>query len=158
MCHHSAGFLLRQVITEGHKCKHGGWCTGAPPNYVVPNVTFAEPYAQYPQPQQSMTIIVGYVARNMQNVAAIQSNAAQLGDGNANIPMGLAPSPSDTGSIRWRGCPNLLRARVQLPRPPISTTGGGLGRRRNLVFFSFPFFCNFQLVFSCVCVIFSVFI
>jgi hypothetical protein len=25
----------------------------------------------------------------MQNVAAIQSNAAQLGDGNANIPMGL---------------------------------------------------------------------
>jgi hypothetical protein len=32
-----------------------------------------------------MTIIGGYVARNMQNVAAIQSNAAQLGEGNANI-------------------------------------------------------------------------
>jgi hypothetical protein len=56
-----------------------------PPNYVVPNVTFAEPYTQYPQPQQSMAIIGGYAARNMQNVAAIQSNAAQLGDGNANI-------------------------------------------------------------------------
>jgi hypothetical protein len=32
-----------------------------------------------------MAIIGGYVARNMQNVAAIQSNAAQFGDGNANI-------------------------------------------------------------------------
>jgi hypothetical protein len=56
-----------------------------PQNYVVPNVTFAEPYTQYPQPQQSMAIIGGYTARNMQNVAAIQSNAAQLGEGNANI-------------------------------------------------------------------------
>jgi hypothetical protein len=56
-----------------------------PQNYVVPNVTFAEPYTQYPQPQQSMAIIGGYAARNMQNVTAIQSNAAQLGEGNANI-------------------------------------------------------------------------
>jgi hypothetical protein len=58
------------------------WGSGAvvpPQNYVVPNVTFAEPYAQYPQPQQSMAIIGGYAARNMQNVAAI------LGEGNANI-------------------------------------------------------------------------
>jgi hypothetical protein len=64
------------------------WASGAampPQNYVVPNVTFAEPYAQYPQPQQSVVIIGGYAARNMQNVAAIQSNAAQLGEGNANI-------------------------------------------------------------------------
>jgi hypothetical protein len=52
---------------------------------VVPNVAFAEPYTQHPQPQQSIAIIGGYVARNMQNVAAIQSNAAQLGEGNANI-------------------------------------------------------------------------
>jgi hypothetical protein len=56
-----------------------------PPNYVVPNVVFAEPYTQYPQPQQSMTIIGGYAARNMQNVVAIQTNAAQLGEGNANV-------------------------------------------------------------------------
>jgi hypothetical protein len=56
-----------------------------PQNYVVTNVTFAEPYAQYPQPQQSMAIIGGYAAKNMQNIAAIQSNAAQLGEGNANI-------------------------------------------------------------------------
>jgi hypothetical protein len=64
------------------------WGSGAtmpPQNYVVPNVTFAEPYAQFLQPQQSVAIIGGYAARNMQNVAAIQSNVAQLGEGNANI-------------------------------------------------------------------------
>jgi hypothetical protein len=36
------------------------WGSGVampPPNYVVPNVTFAEPYAQFPQPQQSVAII-----------------------------------------------------------------------------------------------------
>jgi hypothetical protein len=50
------------------------WGSGAAmpsQNYVVPNVTFAEPYTQYPQPQQSMAIIGGCVARNMQNVTAI---------------------------------------------------------------------------------------
>jgi hypothetical protein len=63
------------------------WGSGAAmplQNYVVPNVTFAEPYAQFPQPQH-VAIIVGYAARNMQNIAAIQSNATQLGEGNANI-------------------------------------------------------------------------
>jgi hypothetical protein len=63
----------------------GGGAPVPPPNYVVPNANFAEPYAQYPQPQQSMAIIGGYAARNAQNVAAIQANAAQLGEGNANI-------------------------------------------------------------------------
>jgi hypothetical protein len=32
-----------------------------------------------------VAIIGGYVASNMQNIAAIQTNAAQLGEGNANI-------------------------------------------------------------------------
>jgi hypothetical protein len=32
-----------------------------------------------------MAIIVGYVARNAQNVTAILANAAQPGEGNANI-------------------------------------------------------------------------
>jgi hypothetical protein len=63
----------------------GGGAPVPPQNYVVPNVTFVEPYAQYPQPQQIMAIIGGYVVRNMQNVAAIQSNAVQLGEGNAKI-------------------------------------------------------------------------
>jgi hypothetical protein len=44
-----------------------------------------EPYAHLPQPQQSVAIIGGYAARNMQNVAAIQSNATQLVEGNANF-------------------------------------------------------------------------
>jgi hypothetical protein len=56
-----------------------------PSNFAVPNVAFVEPYAHLPQPQQNVAIIRGYAARNMQNVAAIQSNAAQLGEDNANI-------------------------------------------------------------------------
>jgi hypothetical protein len=50
------------------------WGSGvamSPQNYVVPTVTFAEPYAQFPQPQQSVSIIGGYATRNMQNIAAI---------------------------------------------------------------------------------------
>jgi hypothetical protein len=51
----------------------------------VPNVAFAESYTHLSQPQQSVTIIGGYAARNMQNIATIQANATQLGEGNANI-------------------------------------------------------------------------
>jgi hypothetical protein len=64
------------------------WGSGAampPPNFVVPNVAFAEPYEHLPQPQQSVAIIGGYAARNIQNIAAIQTNANQMGEGNANI-------------------------------------------------------------------------
>jgi hypothetical protein len=67
----------------------GEWCSHASPNFVVPNVAFAEQYAHLPQPQQSVTIIGGYAARNMQNVAAIQSNANQMGEVNANIAFEL---------------------------------------------------------------------
>jgi hypothetical protein len=56
-----------------------------PPSFAVPNVAFAEPYAHLPQPQQSVAIIGGYAARNMQNITAIQTNANQMGEGNANI-------------------------------------------------------------------------
>jgi hypothetical protein len=38
-----------------------------------------------PQAQQILAIIGGYVARNMQIIAAIQTNATQMGEGNANI-------------------------------------------------------------------------
>jgi hypothetical protein len=51
----------------------------------VPNVAFAEQYAHFPQPQQSVVIIGGYAARNMQNIIAIQTNANQMDEGNANI-------------------------------------------------------------------------
>jgi hypothetical protein len=56
-----------------------------PPNFAVPNIVFAEPYAHLPQPRQNMAIIGGYAVRNMQIFAAIQTNANQLGEGNANI-------------------------------------------------------------------------
>jgi hypothetical protein len=64
------------------------WGSGATmpqPNFAVPNVAFAEPYAHLPQPQQSVATIGGYAARNMQNIAAIQTNANQMCEGNANI-------------------------------------------------------------------------
>jgi hypothetical protein len=64
------------------------WGSGAampPPNFAVPNVAFAEPYAHLPQPQHNVAIIGGYAARNMQNIAAIQTNANQMDEGNANI-------------------------------------------------------------------------
>jgi hypothetical protein len=68
------------------------WESGAampPQNFVVPNIDFAEQYANVPQPQQSVAIIGGYTARNMQNIAAFQTNANQMGEGNANITFEL---------------------------------------------------------------------
>jgi hypothetical protein len=38
-----------------------------------------------PQPEQSVAIIGGYVERNMQDAAAIQTHANQWGEGTANI-------------------------------------------------------------------------
>jgi hypothetical protein len=94
------------------------WGSGAaipPPNFAVPNVAFAEPYAHLPQPQQSVVIIRGYAARNMQNIAAIQTNANQIGEGNANIAyelgcLHLAPAGQSIGgavqSYCEQGCNN----------------------------------------------------
>jgi hypothetical protein len=64
------------------------WGSGAampPPNFVVPNVAFAEPHAHLPQPQQNVAIIGRYAARNMPIIAAIETNANQMGEGNANV-------------------------------------------------------------------------
>jgi hypothetical protein len=54
------------------------WGSGAampPPNFAVPNVAHAEPFAHVPQPQQNVATIGGYAARNIQIIAAIQTNA-----------------------------------------------------------------------------------
>jgi hypothetical protein len=123
------------------------WGSGAlvpPQNYVVPNVTFAEPYTQHLQPQQSMTIIGGYVARNMQNVAAIQSNAAQLGEGNGNNAyelgrLHLVPSDQFVGGdvqTYYEQGYNYQDHQYQPPAEDLEKGGA-------LVFFSFPLFCNF---------------
>jgi hypothetical protein len=76
------------------------WGSGAampPPSFAVPNVAFAEPYAHLPQPQQNVATIGGYAARNVQIIAAILTNANQMGEGNANVAyvlghLHLAPS------------------------------------------------------------------
>jgi hypothetical protein len=69
----------------GPQIQAWGWCTGAPTKLCGSQRDLRRALHTIPQPQQSMVIIGGYVARSMQNVATIQSNAAQLGDGNANI-------------------------------------------------------------------------
>jgi hypothetical protein len=75
----------------------GEWCSHTPTIFAVSNVAFAEPYAHLPQPQQNVATIGGYAARNVQIIAAIQTNANQMGEGNANIAyvlghLHLAPS------------------------------------------------------------------
>ena len=75
----------------------GEWCSHTPTIFAVPNVTFAEPYAHLPQPQQNVATIGGYAARNVQIIAAILTNAKQKGEGNANVAyvlghLHLAPS------------------------------------------------------------------
>jgi hypothetical protein len=55
----------------------------------MPNVAFAESYTHLPQPQQIVTIIGGYAAKNMQNIAAIPAKGNQMGEGNANIAYAL---------------------------------------------------------------------
>jgi hypothetical protein len=123
------------------------WGSGAAvplQNYVVPNVTFAEPYAQYPQPQQSMAIIGVYAARNMQNVAAIQSNVTQLGEGNANIAYELGCLLLVSRINLLEGMSKPIMREVPLPRPSVPTTSRRLGGGA-LVFFSFPFSLIFSL-------------
>jgi hypothetical protein len=126
------------------------WGSGAampPENYVVPNITFAEPYAQFPQPQQSVAIIGGYAARNMQNILAIQSNTGQLGEGNANISYELGhlhlvpPDQFVGGDVQTyyeQGCNH---QDYQIPTTDGRLEGGAL------VFFSFlfPFSLSFSL-------------
>jgi hypothetical protein len=75
----------------------GEWCSHTPTIFAVPNVAFAEPFAHLPQPQQNVATIGGYAARNMQIIAAILTNANQMGEGNANVAyvlghLHLAPS------------------------------------------------------------------
>jgi hypothetical protein len=75
-----------------------------PTNFVVPNVVFAETYAHLPQPQQSVSIIGGYAARNMQNITTIQTNANQMGEGNGNTAyelgrLHLAPPRQFIGGV-----------------------------------------------------------
>jgi hypothetical protein len=74
-----------KLLRRATNASMGEWCADAPTKLCGAQRNLCGALHTTPQPQQSMAIIGGYVARNMQNVAAIQSNAAQLGEGNANI-------------------------------------------------------------------------
>jgi hypothetical protein len=78
-------FRRRQITTVVYQCKHGGVVQPYPHRFAVPNVDFAEPYAHLPQRQQNVATIGGYAARNMQFIAANQTNANQMGEGNTNV-------------------------------------------------------------------------
>jgi hypothetical protein len=77
----------------------------------------------------------------MQNITAIQTNANQMGEGNANIAYELGrlhlvpPDQFVGGDVQ-----TYYEQRVQQPRLSISTTGGRLERGGALVIFPFsPF-------------------
>jgi hypothetical protein len=84
----------------------------------------------------------------MQNVAAIQTNAAQLGEGNANIAyelgrLHLVPPEQFVGGYvqaYYEQGYNYQDHQYQPPTEDYEEVGA-------LVFFPFTFFCNFQLVF-----------
>jgi hypothetical protein len=72
----------------------GEWFIHAPTKFCDANVAFEESYAHLPQPQQSVAIIGVYTVRNMPNIATIQTNANQMGEGNIAYELGhlhLAP-------------------------------------------------------------------
>jgi hypothetical protein len=82
----------------------GEWCSHAPTKFCGAQRSFAEPYAHLPQPHQNVAIIGGYAAKNMQIIAAIQTNAHQMGEGNANITyefgrLHLAPPGQFIGEV-----------------------------------------------------------
>jgi hypothetical protein len=138
--HLSVGFLLRQVITEGHKSKHGGgWCTG----------TSTKLCGAQRKLRGALRIIsptttkcghnwrVCCEKRTKHRSHPSQHDSTWWGQCKYCL-WAWTPSPSGARSIRWRGCPTLLRARVLLSRSSTPTTGGGLGRLRNFssLFFS----------------------
>jgi hypothetical protein len=85
----------------------------------------------------------------MQTVAAIQSNATQLGEGNANIAYELGrlhlvlPDQFVGGDVQtyYEQGYNYQDHQYQPPAEDLEEGGA-------LVFFSSPFLCNFQLVFA----------
>jgi hypothetical protein len=124
------------------------WGRGAampPPNFAVPNVAFVEPYAHLPQPQQNVATIGGYAARNMQSIAAIQTNANQMGEGNANIAYVLGHlhlAPSDNSYEERR---NLIMSKGTTTKTININHRQKIRERRS---FSYLSFTHFSLVFS----------
>jgi hypothetical protein len=109
ICHHSEEFLLRQVITEGHKCKHGGvhrcphkimWCQrnlcGA--LHTIPPTTT----------KHGHNWRVCYEKHAKHRSHPIQRGSTWWRQCKYSL-WARAPSPCTAGSICLRRCPNLLR-------------------------------------------------
>jgi hypothetical protein len=147
LCHHSEESLLRQIVAEGQRCKHGGSGPAMPPTKLCgaqPNLCGALRTIAPTTTKHDYNWRV-----HCEKYAKRRSHPIQRGltwwRQCKYCLWAWASSPSTAGSIRWRGCLNLLWARVQLPRLPIPTTGGRLRRRRS---FSFLFFFIFSVIFS----------
>jgi hypothetical protein len=85
MSHHWEEPRRRRVTTLVYQCKHGGVVQPYPHHFCGAQRSLAEPYAHLPQPQQNVATIGGYAASNVQIIAAILTNANQMGEGNANV-------------------------------------------------------------------------
>jgi hypothetical protein len=85
LCHLSVESLLRQVITEGHKSKHEGWCTGTPTKLCGAKRKVRGALRTISPTATKRGHNWRVCCEKCENVATIQANAAQLGEGNANI-------------------------------------------------------------------------
>jgi hypothetical protein len=66
--------------------KHGEWCSHAPTKFCgIQRSLCGAICTSSSTTTKSVAIIGVYAARNMQIIAAIQTNANQMGEGNANI-------------------------------------------------------------------------
>jgi hypothetical protein len=85
MSHHWEEPRRRRVTTVVYQCKHGGVVQSYPHHFCGAQHSLCGAICNLPQPQQNVAIIGGYAARNVQIIAAIQTNANQMGEGNANV-------------------------------------------------------------------------
>jgi hypothetical protein len=74
-----------KLLWRATNASMGEWCSHAPTKLCGAQRNLCGALCTISSTTTSVAIIGGYAARNMQNVAAIQSNATQLGEGNANI-------------------------------------------------------------------------
>jgi hypothetical protein len=63
----------------------GEWCSHTPTKFCGAQSSLCEAICTSSSTLKSVAIIGGYIARNMKNIAAILTNANQMGEGNANI-------------------------------------------------------------------------
>jgi hypothetical protein len=145
MCHHLKKSGVAKLLRWCTNASMGEWCSHTPTIFAVPKVAFAEPYAHLPQPQQNVATIGGYATRNMQNIAAILTNAKQMGEGNANVAYVLGHlhlAPSDNSYEERR---NFIMSKGTTTKTININHRRKIRERRS---FSYLSFTPFSLIFS----------